>query len=133
MSQHRPAGCGSIGAASQVCRTSRRTLLRLGRPSPRIRHTGQSRVRAGTRARARGRLPTHKSGLRGGSRGLGRTYFFLLELLLLELDLLALLFEPELDALFFDPLELPDLVGMATLPFRRAKPLAAANGSGPGP
>jgi hypothetical protein len=57
----------------------------------------------------------------------------LLELLLLELDLLALLFEPELDALFFDPLELPDLVGMTTLLFRRAKPLAGANGSGPGP
>lgn len=57
----------------------------------------------------------------------------MLELLLLELDLLALLFEPELDALFFDPLELPDLVGMTTLPFRRAKPLAAANGSGSSP
>jgi hypothetical protein len=34
--------------------------------------------------------------------------------LLLELLLLELLFELELDALFFDPLELPlDLVGMA--------------------
>ena len=40
-------------------------------------------------------------------------YFFLLEPLLLELDLLLLLFE--LDELFFEPLELPDLVGMNTL------------------
>jgi hypothetical protein len=37
----------------------------------------------------------------------------LLVLLLLALLLLALLFDLELDALFFDPLELPDLVGMA--------------------
>jgi hypothetical protein len=42
-----------------------------------------------------------------------RAYFFL-PLLLLELLLLELLFELELDALFFEPLELePDLVGMA--------------------
>jgi hypothetical protein len=38
----------------------------------------------------------------------------LLVLLLLELLLPELLFEPELDELFFDPLELPpDLVGMS--------------------
>jgi hypothetical protein len=42
-------------------------------------------------------------------------------LLLLALLLLELLFDLELDALFFDPLELPDLVGMA-LSFRRRKP-----------
>ena len=106
-------------------------LLRPAHLSPRIRHIRQSRVRA--RVRARGDAWRLTSPASGGSRGLGRTYFFLLELLLLELDLLALLFEPELDVLFFDPLELPDLVGMTTLPFRRAKPLAAANGSRPGP
>jgi hypothetical protein len=43
----------------------------------------------------------------------------LAELLLLELDLLALVLELELD--FFEPLELPDLVGI-TLSFRRAQP-----------
>jgi hypothetical protein len=42
------------------------------------------------------------------------------ELLLLELDLLAVVLALELD--FFDPLELPDFVGMA-LSFRRAQPL----------
>lgn len=50
----------------------------------------------------------------GGSRGLGRTYFFLLELLLLDPLLLELLFE-ELE-LFLEPLD--DLVGML-LSFRR--------------
>jgi hypothetical protein len=40
----------------------------------------------------------------------------LAELLLDELDLPELLFELELDALFLEPLELPDLVGMGTLP-----------------
>ena len=55
-------------------------------------------------------------------------YFFLLELLLLllELLLLELLFEPELE-LFFEPLELPDLVGISHSPFRRAKPLIRIN------
>jgi len=45
----------------------------------------------------------------------------LAELLLLELDLLAVVLALELD--FFEPLELPDLVGMA-LSFRRAQPPA---------
>ena len=44
----------------------------------------------------------------GGSRGLGRTYFFLAVLLLLVLFLAVLLFELEL---FLEPLD--DLVGMA--------------------
>ena len=63
----------------------------------------------------------------GGSRGLGRTYFFLAVLLLLDRDLVALVFE--VDALFLEPLELPDLVGINTLPFRRAQPLNGNNGS----
>jgi hypothetical protein len=45
----------------------------------------------------------------------------LAELLLLELDLLAVVLVLKLD--FFEPLELPDLVGMA-LSFRRAQPPA---------
>jgi hypothetical protein len=52
----------------------------------------------------------------------------LLVLLLLALLLLELLFDLELDALFFDPLELPDLVGMA-LSFRRRKPSTHCTGS----
>lgn len=50
------------------------------------------------------------------------------ELLLLELDLLELLFEP--DALFFELLELPDLVGMGTLPSGALQPLKGWCGSG---
>ena len=53
----------------------------------------------------------------GGSRGLGRTYFFLAELLLLELDLLPLLllFELELDELFFAPPDFEAALAMLTL------------------
>jgi hypothetical protein len=51
----------------------------------------------------------------GGSRGLGRTYFFLAVLLLLVLFLAVLLFALEL---FFEPLD--DLAGML-VSFRRAK------------
>jgi hypothetical protein len=52
--------------------------------------------------------------LSGGSRGLGRTYFFLAELLLLALDLVALLFALELP-LFFEPPELVLDLAMITL------------------
>jgi hypothetical protein len=48
-------------------------------------------------------------------------------LVLLDRDLVALVFE--VDALFLEPLELPDLVGINTLPFRRAQPLNGNNGS----
>ena len=48
-----------------------------------------------------------------------RWYFFLLEPLLLELDLLALLFDFELDALFLVPL---DLVGMTHAPSAASNP-----------
>ena len=52
----------------------------------------------------------------GGSRRLGRNYFFLAEPLLLELDLLALLLEPELELpLFFEPPELVLDFAMITL------------------
>jgi hypothetical protein len=52
----------------------------------------------GARERARAGAGVSRS---GGSRGLGRTYFFLAEPLLLELDLLLLLLE--VDELFFAP------------------------------
>ena len=55
----------------------------------------------------------------GGSRGLGRTYFFL-ELLLLELDLLPLLLLLELDELFFAP---PDFEAALAMLFSFSAPL----------
>ena len=70
--------------------------------------THRNLARANLRAPARIRRS-------GGSRGLGRTYFFLAELLLLDPLLLELLFEPELE-LFLEPLD--DLVGIL-LSFRR--------------
>jgi hypothetical protein len=58
-----------------------------------------------------------RQNLGGGSRGLGQSYFFLLELLFLAPLLLELLlFEPDDDELFLEPL---DLAGIS-LSFRRA-------------
>ena len=124
-------------AAVSTCsnwRTMRRPMMRsLGAIGKRLRATDEGRSHACARACAHMSLPTLATSAckparaasqfrrSGGSRGLGRTYFFLDEPLLLELDLLALVLALELD--FFDALELPDLVGMA-LSFRRAQPPA---------
>lgn len=56
----------------------------------------------------------------GGSRGLGRTYFFLAELLLLELDLLPLLLLLEVDELFFAP---PDFDAALAMLFSLSGPV----------
>ena len=110
-------------------------------PGPRRTEKCSEERLACARARAHVSLPTlatsarkpcaRRAGSRvnqaGGSRGLGRTYFFLAVLVLLDRDLVALVFE--VDALFLEPLELPDLVGINTLPFRRAQPLNGNNGS----
>lgn len=62
-----------------------------------------------------------------GSRSI-RLYFFLAELLF-ELDLLELFFEA--DELFFEPLELPDFVGIDTLPSGSLQQFSRMSGSEP--
>lgn len=115
------AGCGSIIAA--WCEPADQ-----GRGTPALTRV---RVRARALARARMALPTLTTFASAAERrdlSSMNAYFFLLALLLLEVDLLELVLE--LEELFFDPLELPDLVGMGTLPSGALKQPSGKGGSG---
>ena len=74
--------------------------------------------------RANERAPDLEVRRRGGSRGLGRTYFFLAELDLLLLELLL-----ELDVLFFAPPDFEAVLAILCSPSDGLKPFGSDHGS----